>query len=62
LQHDRLYIELRPLPSVRTHEIETVVCLDLGADGKPVGHDIQHTANKRDLVAQLVISAHSRAA
>ena len=59
---DCLYIELRRLPSVRTREIETDVFLDLGADGKPVGYDIQHASKKRDLVARLVLSEDSQAA
>jgi uncharacterized protein YuzE len=59
---DSLYIEPRPLPSVRTREIETDVFLDLGADGKPVGYDIQHASKKRDLVARLILSEDSQAA
>lgn len=59
---DSLYIELRPLPSVRTREIEPDVFLDLGADGKPVGYDIQHASKKREVVARLVLTDDSRAA
>jgi uncharacterized protein YuzE len=39
---DSLYLEVRPLPSRRTVEIEEDVFLDLGEDGDPVGYDIQH--------------------
>ena len=38
---DSLYVEVRPLPSRRTIEIEPDIMLDLGEDGKPVGYDIQ---------------------
>ena len=44
---DSLYVEVRPLPSFRTVEIEEDVLLDLGGDGAPVGYDIQHASTKR---------------
>jgi uncharacterized protein YuzE len=43
---DSLYIERRSLPAKRTREIEPDVNLDLGADGEPVGYDIQHASKK----------------
>ena len=43
---DSLYLEVRPLPSCRTIEVEEDVMLDLGEDGKPVGYDIQHASTK----------------
>jgi uncharacterized protein YuzE len=52
---DSLYLELRPLPAERTIEIEEDVMVDLGADGEPVGYDIQHASTKRDLIARLVL-------
>jgi predicted transcriptional regulator len=51
---DSLYIEIRPLPSRRTVEIEPDVMLDMGEDGQPVGYDIQHALNKAELIARLI--------
>jgi uncharacterized protein YuzE len=52
---DSLYIEVRPLPSCRTLEIEADVMLDLGEDGQPVGYDIQHASTKKDFIARLIL-------
>jgi uncharacterized protein YuzE len=52
---DSLYVEVRPLPSSRTVEIEEDVMLDLGADGEPVGYDIQHASTKTDFIARLIL-------
>jgi uncharacterized protein YuzE len=52
---DSLYIEVRPLPSCRTVEIEPDVMLDLGEDGKPVGYDIQHASTKTEFIARLIL-------
>ena len=51
---DSLYLEVRPLPSRRTIEIEEDVFLDLGEDGDPVGYDIQHAYEKTELVQRLM--------
>jgi uncharacterized protein YuzE len=42
---DSLYVELWPLPAMRTREIALDVNLDVGADGEPVGYDIQHASS-----------------
>jgi uncharacterized protein YuzE len=52
---DSLCLELRPLPAVRTVEVEEDVMLDLGGDGEAVGYDIQHASTKRELIARLVL-------
>lgn len=52
---DSLYIEVRPLPSRRTVEIEADVMLDLGEDDQPVGYDIQHASTKKDFIARLIL-------
>lgn len=52
---DSLYVEVRPLPSSRTVEIEEDIMLDLGADGEPVGYDIQHASTKSELIARLIL-------
>ena len=59
---DSLYLELRPLAAVRTVEVGEDVMLDLGADGAPVGYDIQHASGKRELIARLVLEDQPRAA
>jgi uncharacterized protein YuzE len=53
---DSLYVELRDLPAKRTVELEEDVMLDIGADGQPVGYDIQHASKKSDFIARLVIA------
>jgi uncharacterized protein YuzE len=52
---DSLYIEVRPLPSRRTVEIEADIMLDLGEDGQPVGYDIQHASTKKEFIARLIL-------
>jgi uncharacterized protein YuzE len=52
---DSLYVEVRPLPSSRTIEIEEDVILDYGSDGQPVGYDIQHASTKADFIARIIL-------
>jgi uncharacterized protein YuzE len=59
---DSLYIELRSLPAKRTREVEPDVNLDLGADGEPIGYDIQHASAKRDLIMSIILTAEPQAA
>ncbi|HEX5454408.1 MAG TPA: DUF2283 domain-containing protein [Stellaceae bacterium] len=59
---DSLYIELRRLPAKRTREIEPDVNLDVGADGAPVGYDIQHASAKRDLILSIIFAAEPQEA
>ncbi len=59
---DSLYIELRPLRAARTVELDEDVMLDLGQDGEPVGYDIQHASDKRELIARLVLEEWPQAA
>ena len=59
---DSLYVELRPLPAARTVEVEEDVMVDLGEHGAPVGYDIQHASEKRELIARLVLEERPRAA
>ena len=51
---DSLYVELRPLPAERTVEVEEDVLLDLGKEGEPVGYDIQHASQRKELIAWLI--------
>lgn len=59
---DSLYVEVRPLPSHRTIEVEEDVMLDLGEDGKPVGYDIQHASTKTEFIARLILDETQAAA
>ena len=59
---DSLYIELRTLPAKRTREIAEDVNLDLGEDGQPVGYDVQHASQKRDLILSIILGDEPRVA
>jgi uncharacterized protein YuzE len=59
---DSLYVEVRPLPSCRTVEIEPDIILDIGEDGKPVGYDIQHASTKAQFIARLILEQEQAAA
>jgi uncharacterized protein YuzE len=59
---DSLYVEIRPLPSKRTVEVEPDVMLDIGEDGKPVGYDIQHASTKTEFIARLILDEEQAAA
>jgi uncharacterized protein YuzE len=59
---DSLYIELRPAPAKRTREIAEDVMLDLGEDGEPVGYDVQHASEKRDLIMSIILGHEPRVA
>lgn len=49
---DTLYIRLRPEPSVDNRIIGEDLVIDLGADGEPVGYDIQHASRHPDMIAE----------
>lgn len=59
---DSLYVEVRPLPSHRTVEIEDDVMADYGSDGEPVGYDIQHASTKADFIARIILEEMPHAA
>ena len=59
---DSLYVEVRALPSCRTVEIEDDVMVDYGADGEPVGYDIQHASTKADFIARIILEEMPHAA
>ena len=59
---DSLYVEVRPLPSARTVEIEGDIMLDIGSDGEPVGYDIQHASTKTEFIARLILGEAPKAA
>ncbi len=52
---DSLYVEVRPLPSQRTVEMEEDVMVDYGSDGDPVGYDIQHASTKSEFIAKIIL-------
>jgi uncharacterized protein YuzE len=59
---DSLYIELRSAPAVHTTEIEEDILLDIGADGQPVGYDIQHASSKAEFIGRLILGEKQAAA
>ncbi|HEX3653426.1 MAG TPA: DUF2283 domain-containing protein [Rhizomicrobium sp.] len=59
---DSLYIELRSAAAVRTTEIEEDILLDIGADGQPVGYDIQHASSKAEFIGRLILGEKQAAA
>ncbi len=48
---DSLYIELRPGAGATTHEVSDGLNVDLDADGKVVGFDIDQASQQLDLGA-----------
>jgi uncharacterized protein YuzE len=46
---DSLYVEFQQRPSVDTREIAADVRLDLDAEGRPLGLDIDHASRVLDL-------------
>ena len=46
---DSLYIDLKSTPSVDSLEAVDGIVLDVDADGRPVGIDIQHASSVLDL-------------
>lgn len=59
---DSLYVEVQPLPSSRTVELEEDIMLDIGEDGRPVGYDIQHASTKTEFIARLILEQEQAAA
>jgi uncharacterized protein YuzE len=59
-----LYIKLRGGESVDNEILEDGdIVIDIGADGAPLGYEIQHASRKRDLIAALVLGeSHQPAA
>ena len=60
---DTLYIKLRPGESVDNEILEDGdIVIDIGADGNPVGYEIQHASSKRDFIAAVVLGDAKKAA
>jgi uncharacterized protein YuzE len=57
---DSLYIKLRPGPSVDNRIVNDDVVIDLGADGEPVGYDIQHASQHPEAIAEALGFLHQR--
>jgi uncharacterized protein YuzE len=50
---DSLYVKIRPGASVRQrYDEDRDVIIDLGADGEPVGYDIQFASQHADVIAE----------
>ncbi len=62
---DSLYVKIRPGASVRQrYDEDRHVIIDLGADGDPVGYDIQFASQHADVIAEALglLQNHSRVA
>ena len=57
---DSLYIKLRPGPSIDNRIVNDDVVIDLGADGEPIGYDIQHASQHADAIAEALGHLHRR--
>ena len=57
---DSLYIKLRSEPSVDNRIIGDDVVIDLGANGDPVGYDIQHASKHPEAIAEALGQIHQR--
>jgi len=57
---DSLYIKLRPGASVDNRIVSDDVVIDLGADGEPVGYDIQHASQHAEAIAEALDFLHQR--
>jgi len=49
---DNLYVKVRPGESVDNRILSDDVVIDLGADGEPVGYDIQRASQHADAIAE----------
>lgn len=59
---DSLYIKLHPGESVDNRILSDDIVIDLGADGEPVGYDIQHASLHADAIAEALGYLHQREA
>ena len=57
---DSLYIKLRAGPSVNNRLLGDDVVIDVGADGEPVGYDIQHASKHPEAIAEALGYLHQR--
>lgn len=60
---DTLYIKLRPGESVENEILaDGDIVIDIGADGTPLGYEIQHASTKRDFIAEVILGERRPAA
>jgi uncharacterized protein YuzE len=60
---DTLYLKLRPGESVDNEILDDGdVIIDIGADGAPVGYEIQHASTKREFIAAVILGESRPAA
>ena len=57
---DGLYVEVRPLPSAGTIEIQEDIMLDIGSNGESVGYDIQHASTKTEFFVHAILGKAPR--
>ena len=59
---DSLYIKLRPGPSIDNRLRGDDIVIDIGADGEPVGYDIQHASKHPEAIVEVLEYLHERQA
>jgi uncharacterized protein YuzE len=57
---DTLYVKIRALPSVGNRVLSDDIVLDVGADGGPVGCEVQFASKHPEFVAELVLGRINR--
>jgi uncharacterized protein YuzE len=57
---DSLYVKLRVGESVNNRIVGDDVVIDLGADGEPVGYDIQHASRHPEAIAEALGYLHQK--
>jgi uncharacterized protein YuzE len=60
---DTLYIKLRPGESVDNEIlVDGDIVVGIGADGAPLGYEIQHASAQRDFICAVILGETRRAA
>ena len=59
---DSLHIKVREIPATTSRVVDDDFVIDNGADGQPVGYEIQHASERQQLVATLILERTPAAA
>ena len=57
---DTLYVKVRHSPSVGNRVLSDDIVLDVGADGEPVGCEVQFASKHSEFVAELILGRINR--